>query len=82
MPRRGVADFGQFEMDPERFDTNRLVPLVVPAGTVVHLGPYLVHRSQPNRTELDRRALLDSYQPAGRKHIRDVSGFTGQDQKR
>ena len=66
MPRREVADFGQMEMDPERFDTKRLVPLVVPAGTVVYFGPFLVHQSQPNRTELDRRALLFSYQPAGR----------------
>jgi ectoine hydroxylase-related dioxygenase (phytanoyl-CoA dioxygenase family) len=78
MPRREVEDFGQFEMDAERFDTSRLVPLVVPAGTVVYFGPFLVHRSQPNRTERDRRALLYSYQPAGRKHMRDVSGFAGQ----
>jgi ectoine hydroxylase len=78
MSRREVADFGQFEMDPERFDTSRLMSLVVPAGTVVYFGPYLVHRSQPNPTDVDRRALLYSYQPAGRKHMRDVSGFAAQ----
>lgn len=78
MPRREVEDFGQYEMDLERFDTERLVPLVVPAGTVAYFGPYLVHRSQPNRSESDRRALLYSYQPAGRKHMRDVQGFVGE----
>jgi ectoine hydroxylase-related dioxygenase (phytanoyl-CoA dioxygenase family) len=78
LPRRQVEDFGRYEMNPERFDTQRLVPLVVPADTVAYFGPYLVHRSTPNRSESDRRALLYSYQPAGRKPMRDVQGFVGQ----
>jgi ectoine hydroxylase len=78
MARREVADFGQFEMDPEKYDTGQLVPLVVPAGTVVYFGPFLVHRSQPNRSEADRRALLFSYQPAGRRHMRDLGSFASQ----
>ncbi len=73
MPRRELEDFGKFEMDPERFDTTRLVALEVPAGTVAYFGPYLVHRSLPNRTSADRRALLFSYQPAGRRHMLDAS---------
>ncbi len=73
MPRREVDDFGKFEMDPARYDARRLVALEVPAGTVVYFGPYLVHRSLPNQTEAARRALLFSYQPAGRRHMRDVS---------
>jgi ectoine hydroxylase len=73
MPRRAVGDFGQFEMDPERYDTAQLVPLEVPAGSVAYFGPFLVHRSLPNRTAGDRRALLYSYQPAGRRHMLDAS---------
>ena len=71
-PRRDTSDFGQMEMDRARFDHTRLVPLVVPAGTVVYFGPYLVHQSQHNHTDRDRRALLYSYQPAGRRTLQDV----------
>jgi ectoine hydroxylase len=76
-PRRELSDgdFGQMEMDRERFDHSRLVPLVVPAGTVVYFGPYLVHQSQHNHTDRDRRALLYSYQPAGRRHMRDTQDY-------
>jgi hypothetical protein len=70
-PRQAVEGFGQFEMDPGRFDLRRLVALEVPAGSVVYFGPFLVHRSLPNRSGADRRALLYSYQPAGRERMRD-----------
>jgi len=43
------------------------VPLEVPAGTVVYFGPLLVHQSAPNLSDSQRRALLYSYQPAGRR---------------
>jgi ectoine hydroxylase len=42
------------------------VPVEVAAGTVISFGPYLVHRSAPNTSDRERRALLFSYQPAGR----------------
>ena len=45
-------------------------PLVV--GSVVYFGSLLVHASTPNRTGHDRRALLYSYQPAGRRTLRDA----------
>jgi hypothetical protein len=65
-PQRRDADgFGSLEMDAAAFDLSRLTPLEVPAGTVAFFGAFLVHRSLPNRTEGDRRALLYSYQPAG-----------------
>ncbi len=70
-PRQPIEGFGQFEMDAARFDLSRLTALEVPAGTVVYFGPFLVHRSLPNRSGDDRRALLFSYQPAGRDHMRD-----------
>jgi hypothetical protein len=34
---------------------------------VVFFGPFLVHRSTPNRSANDRRSLLYSYQPGGRR---------------
>lgn len=65
--------FGKFEMDPEAEEAAGLVALEVPAGSVAYFGSLLVHRSVPNRSEHDRRALLYSYQPRGRAH--SVGGF-------
>ena len=66
-PRKQVGGFGSNEMELEGFDESRLVALEVPAGTALYFGSVLVHRSLPNRTDRDRRALLFSYQPAGRR---------------
>jgi ectoine hydroxylase-related dioxygenase (phytanoyl-CoA dioxygenase family) len=71
--QREVEGFGALEMDTERFDDSRLVALEVPAGTVVFFGSLLVHRSLPNRSDADRRVLLYSYQPAGRRKA--IDGF-------
>jgi ectoine hydroxylase-related dioxygenase (phytanoyl-CoA dioxygenase family) len=38
------------------------------AGSVVFLGAFLAHATGPNTSGADRRALLYSYQPAGRAH--------------
>ncbi len=69
---KSSAGAGDFEMDPRAFDLSRLKPIEAPAGSVIFFGSLLVHRSAPNRSEQDRRALLYSYQPAGEKHLRDV----------
>jgi len=69
-PGRKTRGFGRFEMDPEGFDEAQLVSLEAPAGSVVFFGSLLVHRSTPNLSDADRRALLYSYQPAGREHSR------------
>ena len=66
-------DFGAMEMDAEAFDKTRLIPLEVAAGSVAFFGPLLVHRSLPNRSGDDRRALLYSYQPAGNPHSREMT---------
>ena len=50
-------------------------PLEVPAGTVAYFGAFLVHRSLPNRSGGDRRALLYSYQPAGHPHMLELNGL-------
>src|SRR5215472_3956669 len=72
-PRRAVEGFGAMEIDPAQYDHRRLVSLPVRAGTVVFFGPFLVHRSLPNRSGADRRALLYSYQPAGYPHLRELT---------
>jgi hypothetical protein len=73
--RRTIDGFGSLEMDPERYDVSRLIPLEVAAGAVAYFGPFLVHRSMPNKSADDRRALLYSYQPPGYAHSRDLNGF-------
>lgn len=72
-PQKRIEGFGSFEMELEGFDESQLVALPVPAGSAVYFGSLLVHRSLPNRTDGDRRLLLFSYQPAGRR--RSVDGL-------
>jgi len=71
-PRKSVDGFGALEMDTEAFDMSRLVPLEVKAGAVAFFGAFLVHRSLPNRSDRDRRALLYSYQPQGHPHAMEI----------
>ncbi len=71
--RTDADGFGTLEMDIAAFDMSRLTPLEVPAGTVAYFGAFLVHRSLPNRSDGDRRALLYSYQPPGYPHGRDIN---------
>jgi hypothetical protein len=66
--QRDVEGFGALEIDMDAFDLSRLRPLEVKAGAVAFFGAFLVHRSLPNRSDRDRRALLYSYQPAGEPH--------------
>jgi ectoine hydroxylase-related dioxygenase (phytanoyl-CoA dioxygenase family) len=71
-PTRTDRDFfGNFEIDPAEVEGHEPVALEVPAGSVVYFGPLLVHRSNPNTSAKQRRALLFSYQPAGMTHARD-----------
>ncbi|HEY1751245.1 MAG TPA: phytanoyl-CoA dioxygenase family protein [Caulobacteraceae bacterium] len=75
--RAGVDGFGSLEMDPAAFDHGRLKPLEVAAGAVAWFGAFLVHRSLPNRSGADRRALLYSYQPAGHPHMLELNELLG-----
>jgi ectoine hydroxylase len=65
MGRKMADGFGANELDEAKFDMHTLIPVEAAAGTVVFFGAFLVHRSLPNRSVKDRRALLYSYQPAG-----------------
>lgn len=71
-PMRQVEGFGGLEMDTSQFDENRLTALEMKAGSVVFFGSLLVHRSAPNRSAQDRRALLYSYQPAHLPHVVEI----------
>lgn len=77
LPRRAGVGSATLEMDPDQFDLRRMVPLEVKAGSIAYFGAYLVHRSLPNRSDRDRRALLYSYQPQGQPHLRDISRLFG-----
>jgi ectoine hydroxylase len=65
MGRKMVDGFGSNELDESKFEMHTLIPVEARAGTVVFFGAFLVHRSLPNRSDKDRRALLYSYQPGG-----------------
>jgi ectoine hydroxylase len=72
-PKRTDANgLDLLQMDQSQFDLTSLLPLEVPAGSVVYFGAYLVHCSSPNRSGKDRRALLYSYQPSCYAHARDL----------
>ena len=70
--RTDKDQFGNLEMDPTEVEGLTPTPIEVSAGAVVFFGPLLVHKSDPNMSEKDRRALLYSYQPAGLTHMRDI----------
>jgi ectoine hydroxylase-related dioxygenase (phytanoyl-CoA dioxygenase family) len=72
-PTRTDSDaFGNLEMDPTEVEGHTPVALEVPAGSVVFFGALLVHKSDPNRSDKARRALLYSYQPSGFTHALDL----------
>jgi ectoine hydroxylase len=52
--------------DPACIDESKSVAVEAPAGSVFFFPALLLHRSSPNTSERQRRALLLSYQPAGR----------------
>jgi len=56
--------FGNLELDPSEAEGKRPVPVEVPAGSVVWFGPFLIHKSEPNTSNAERRSLLYTYQPA------------------
>jgi ectoine hydroxylase len=72
---RNPHDPTRFLTDPSRLDPDQVareVVVEVPAGTVIWFGAFLVHRSSPNRSGRHRRALLPSWQPAGRPRLHDL----------
>ena len=69
--RRGPAprDSGDptaFLADPARIDASHERLVEAPAGSMLFFPSLLLHRSTPNTSGQQRRAILLSYQPAGR----------------
>ena len=62
--RTDKDQFGNLELDPKVAEGKRPTPLEVPAGSVVWFGPFLIHKSEPNTSDRERRSLLYTYQPA------------------
>ncbi len=59
--------FAGNEIDIEKYPDVAAQPVEVPAGSVVYFGALLVHQSAPNLSDKQRRAILYSYQPPGRR---------------
>lgn len=55
--------------EPPRPRDRDPVTLAVPAGGVVAFPTLMLHRSDANRSDRDRRALLYLFQPPGRPHL-------------
>ncbi len=71
--KESEMEFERNELDPDKMDTSAMIPVELPAGSAVFFGPKLIHRSAPNRSTTDRRALLYTYQRAGLRDQRDVN---------
>ena len=68
-PTRTDSDaFGNLEMDPAAAEGKPTAAIEVGAGAVLFFGPFLVHKSNPNTSEKQRRALLYSYQRPNCRH--------------
>jgi phytanoyl-CoA hydroxylase len=59
--------FAHNEVDESSYPDAEPVPLELSEGSTVSFGAFLVHKSAPNLSNENRRALLYSYQPKGRK---------------
>jgi ectoine hydroxylase-related dioxygenase (phytanoyl-CoA dioxygenase family) len=64
--RRDATDATHFLADPRAIDASREVVVEAPAGSLLIFPSLLLHRSSPNTSHRQRRAILLSYQPAGR----------------
>jgi ectoine hydroxylase len=63
---RDRGEASGFLADSARIDASREVLVEAEAGSVLFFPALLLHRSTPNASERQRRAILLSFQPAGR----------------
>jgi ectoine hydroxylase-related dioxygenase (phytanoyl-CoA dioxygenase family) len=80
--RRDTDEFGRNEIDAASYPDVATRPLPLRAGSVVMFGSFLVHRSEPNRSARQRRALLFSYQPHGHPTMLDSMKATAETRRR
>jgi ectoine hydroxylase-related dioxygenase (phytanoyl-CoA dioxygenase family) len=69
--RRDTIEPTHSLLDAAVIDARDEVLLEAPAGSVLWFGAFLAHRSSPNRSGEHRRALLPSWQPAGRRPLNE-----------
>jgi len=58
------SQLGGFFTDPNCFAEQDAVAMEVPAGSLIFFSPHAIHGSGPNRSDVDRRAIIVTYQPA------------------
>jgi len=71
-PRERTEPTG-FLADPTRIDASREHLVEAEAGSLLFLPSLLLHRSSPNTSARQRRAILLSYQPAGRPRQQELT---------
>jgi hypothetical protein len=64
--KAGEGRLGPLFTHPSAFDLTRQVPCIAPAGSAIFFSPHTVHGSEPNLSDAPRRALVLTYQPAGK----------------
>jgi len=69
---RDPGDPMGFLADPQRVDASAERLIEAPAGSLLFFPSLLVHRSSPNLSASQRRAILLSFQPAGRPRQKDL----------
>ncbi len=71
--RRGRTEATAFLADPEALDVAGEAVVELGAGSLLLFPSLLVHRSSPNTSARQRRAILLSFQPAGRPRQQELS---------
>ena len=59
------SQLGGFFTNPDCFNEQDQVLMECPAGSLVFFDPHAIHGSGPNQSDLPRRAMVMTYQPAG-----------------
>lgn len=70
---RDPTDPTKFLADPTRIDATQERLIAAPAGSLLCFGSLMLHRSSPNRSARQRRAILLSFQPAPRPRQQALS---------
>jgi len=80
--RTDTDEFGSNEIDQKAYADVVMQPLPLRAGSMVMFGSLLVHSSEPNRSALQRRALLFSYAPHGHRTMVDAMNASAEAYRR
>jgi ectoine hydroxylase-related dioxygenase (phytanoyl-CoA dioxygenase family) len=70
---RDPSDPTKFLADPARINATEERLIAAPAGSLLCFGSLMLHRSSPNRSSHQRRAILLSFQPGGRSRQQELT---------